>query len=62
MPLSKEKQTCSTDDIYALPDGQRAELINGQMFMMAPPDRKHQKLVYHLGRVIGDYIISNEKS
>jgi hypothetical protein len=24
------------EDIYALPDGQRAELIDGKMFMMAP--------------------------
>lgn len=25
------------DDIYALPDGQRAELIDGQIYNMAPP-------------------------
>ena len=31
------------DDIYALPDGERAELIDGQIYYMAPPSRKHQK-------------------
>ena len=25
------------DDIYALPDGKRAELLDGTMYMMAPP-------------------------
>ncbi len=30
-------------DIYNLPEGKRAELINGQIYMMAPPSTKHQK-------------------
>lgn len=36
MSLPKET-ACTMEDIYALPDGQRAELINGQMFMMRRP-------------------------
>lgn len=36
MSLPKET-ACTIEDIYALPDGQRAELIDGQMYMMAPP-------------------------
>lgn len=32
-------------DIYNLPEGKRAELINGQIYMMAPPSTKHQKLI-----------------
>lgn len=27
------------EDIYALPEGQRAELIDGQIYDMAPPNR-----------------------
>lgn len=34
MPLPKTT-TYSMDDIYALPEGQRAELINGQLYNMA---------------------------
>ena len=30
MPLPRE-QVYTTDDIYALPDGERAELIDGQI-------------------------------
>ena len=57
MPLPKER-TYTIDDIYALPDGQRAELIDGVMYDMAPPNYKHQKLAYELGRTIGNYIQS----
>ena len=28
---------CTIEDIYALPDGQRAELIDGELYMMATP-------------------------
>lgn len=58
MPLPQEK-AYTIEDIYALPDGQRAELIDGNMYMMAPPNFIHQKLVYQLGRLIGDYIDSH---
>lgn len=27
------------DDIYSLPEGRRAELIDGQIYDMAPPNR-----------------------
>ena len=33
----------TTEDIYSLPDGKRAELIDGQIYYMAPPSYKHQK-------------------
>lgn len=50
------KKIYTIDDIYALPDGQRAELIDGQMYMMAPPIRIHQKLISQFTKVIGNYI------
>ena len=51
-----QNRTYTIDDIYALPDGQRAELIDGQMFMMAPPNTMHQRISYALARKISDYI------
>lgn len=50
------------DDIYALPDGKRAELIDGQIYYMSPPNRKHQKLVFELSVIIGNYIKSKNGS
>ena len=47
MPLPKSNNY-TIEDIYALPDGQRAELIDGQIYDMAPPSYLHQKLVMEL--------------
>ena len=55
MDLAQDR-TYTIEDIYALPDGQRAELIDGQMYMMAPPNFRHQKLVMELSAVIHQYI------
>lgn len=54
-----EKMNYTVADIYALPEGQRAELIDGDMYMMSPPGRMHQKLVHQLDKVIGNYIDSH---
>ena len=56
MPSSQQKSDHTIDDIYALPDGQRAELIDGQMYMMAPPGRKHQRIIVELSTIINSYI------
>ena len=44
------------EDIDALPDGKRAELIDGQMYMMAAPSRTHQRILGSVYRKIADYI------
>lgn len=59
MPLPPE-QNYTIKDIYALPDGQRAELIDGRMYMMAPPSTNHQRICYALARKISDYIDKRE--
>ena len=38
MPLPKES-SYTTDYIFSLPEGQRAELIDGVVYDMAPPNR-----------------------
>ncbi len=48
------------DDIYALPDGQRAELIDGVIYNMSPPNRRHQRIILFLARKIADYIDSKK--
>ena len=34
--------------IYELPEGKRAELIDGQIYDMAPPNRIHQEISFSL--------------
>ena len=50
------KEIYTIDDIYALPEGERAELIDGKIYYMAPPSRTHQKLLHFFDRIIGNYI------
>ena len=57
MPLPQQRSH-TVEDIYALPDGTRAELIDGVMYMMAPPSRKHQDISFALSRKIADHIDS----
>ena len=47
MPLPKE-HTYTIKDIYALPEGERAELIDGQIYMMGAPTYLHQALSMEL--------------
>ena len=58
MPLLKNDNH-TIEDIYALPDGQRAELIDGVIYDMAPPSRIHQKLIGELHFTIRNYIRLN---
>lgn len=47
------------EDIYALPDGERAELIGGQIYYMAPPSRTHQRISSYLHNELYNYIKKN---
>lgn len=46
------------EDIYELPEGERAELIDGEMYMMALPLIEHQVISGDLFYQIKDYIKS----
>lgn len=59
MDALKKEEIYTIDDIYALPDGERAELIDGKIYYMAPPNTKHQMLVSDLHYQIKDYIKRN---
>ena len=58
MALAQEKRY-RIDDIYALPEGEHAELIDGQIYYMAPPSRRHQDILSFLHLAIGNYIAQN---
>ena len=61
MSLPKEN-TYTTDYIYSLPEGQRAELIDGVVYDMAPPSTIHQRIVMNLSAEIRNYIKKNQGS
>lgn len=43
MPQPKPEH-CTPEDYWSLPEGERAELIDGTLYSMAPPSREHQEL------------------
>ena len=59
MDVLKKEEIYTIDDIYALPDGTRAELIDGQIHYMAPPDTRHQRILNFLNTEINLYIREN---
>lgn len=59
MPLP-EFQHYTIDDIYNLPEGQRAELIDGQIYDMAPPSTAHQRISNYISTEINLYIRSHK--
>jgi len=61
MPLLKS-DSYTTEYIYALPEGQRAELIDGVVYDMAPPSRIHQELSGELFAIIREYFKINNGS
>ncbi len=39
-----QERIYTIEDIYALPDGNRAELVDGRIYGMAPPSTRHQEI------------------
>lgn len=56
MDVARKPKYYTIDDVYNLPDGKRAELFDGELYMMAAPGRIHQEIVHFLDRTIGNYI------
>lgn len=46
------------EDIESLPEGERAELIDGKIYYMASPRLVHQRLLMELSTIINNYIKS----
>ena len=61
-PLKTQTNTCTSEQYWNLPDGQRAELIDGYLYAMAPPSRIHQKILIELASAIHDHIKKNNGS
>lgn len=61
-PLKTQTNTCTSEQYWNLPDGQRAELVDGRLYAMAPPSRIHQKILIELASAIHDHIKKNNGS
>ncbi len=61
MPLLRT-DNYTAEDYWNLPDGERAELIDGQLIAMATPSRTHQHLVLELSVAIRNHIKAKKGS
>lgn len=56
MALLAEGERCTFADVLTWRENERGEIINGNIFMMAPPSRRHQKILAELLRQLGNYL------
>lgn len=62
LPQIHEPTFYTEEEYYSLPEGGRSELISGQLYDMAPPNRKHQDILSYLHTEISIYIRSKNGS
>lgn len=55
----RNEEVYTLDDIYALPEGERAEIIDGRIYYMASPSTNHQRMLGSIFLEIANYINSN---
>ncbi len=60
MDALKKEKVYTIEDIFALPDGERAELVDGKIYYMATPSWTHQRISGYLHNVIYNYIKNND--
>ncbi len=56
----RQERVYTSEDYWNLPEGQRAELIDGKLYAMAPPNRMHQELLMELSATIHNHIKSKD--
>ena len=57
-----DRRTYTVRDLYTLPDGVRAELIDGQIYYMSSPGMTHQLIISLFFNTVWQYIKSKEGS
>ncbi len=56
VPYGSGRGNHTIEEIYALPDDIRAELIDGELYYMAAPTRTHQKINGEMYLIVANYI------
>ncbi|MEQ6359427.1 Uma2 family endonuclease [Thermoanaerobacter thermohydrosulfuricus] len=56
MPLPKREEVYTYEDYLNWPEEQRIELINGQIYLLAPPSRIHQKILLNIADQFYNYL------
>ena len=54
--MTSPRTKCTVADYMALPDGQRYELLNGELIVAPSPSRRHQDIVLTLGPLVNQFV------
>ena len=54
VPVIKDGAT--SEDYWALPEGMRAELIDGELYNMTPPSWEHQQIAFGVARMLANHV------
>ena len=57
--MTEEERLRTADDYWNLPDGVRAELIDGALYDLPTPGRIHQGIVSGFALVMGNYVLAH---
>ena len=60
MSAPEEERVYTMEDIKVLPEGQRAELVSGRIYMMAPPKLTHELITAQIFRHLANHIEEKE--
>lgn len=55
IPAKKERYTFA--DCLSWDEDERAEIIDGEVYLMAAPSRVHQEICFELGRQLGNFLV-----
>ena len=56
------KEQSAWEEYLALPENTLAEFINGEIYFMASPSRKHQEIISELHLAVGNYLKSKNNT
>lgn len=57
MPLPAKQEHYTFADFLTWDESERAEIINGGMFLMTTPSRIHQKISFEISRQLGNFLV-----
>jgi Uma2 family endonuclease len=61
MPMVATTRAWTLDDLYAMPDdGNKYEVVRGELFVTPPPSMDHESILVRLTRIIDPYVVAHD--
>ena len=61
VPVPTNAKVWTLEEVHSLPDdGNKYELVHGELFVTPPPTVRHEDILAHLGRILVPFVAANE--